>query len=215
MKLLRTNLIFIIFVLSLSFFISGCYKNIDQPGIVYVPPPPPPQQSTVITPPVQPSLYPPDWYSFQRGTVERRWIAIIVHHSATQNGNMATFNKEHLERGWNGVGYDFVIGNGTYSGDGQVEVTYRWKQQVTGAHTGDTTNNWANEKGIGTCLVGDFDKSYPTQKQMLALAKLVKFLQIRYGVPAGSIYGHGTVPGGHATDCPGKNFSLNRLKLML
>jgi len=26
---------------------------------------------------------------------------------------------------WAGIGYDFVIGNGTDSGDGEIEVTFR------------------------------------------------------------------------------------------
>ena len=110
-------------------------------------------------------------------TVEKSWNAIIIHHSATERGNAAIFDKEHREQnGWDGIGYDFVIGNGTNSGDGQVEVTFRWRQQITGAHC-KTDNNWANEDGIGICLVGNFNNYSPSNRQLQSLTELVGFLQ--------------------------------------
>jgi N-acetyl-anhydromuramyl-L-alanine amidase AmpD len=146
--------------------------------------------------------------------VEKKWTAIIIHHSGTKNGDSAIFDKWHRENNhWNGVGYDFVIGNGSDSGNGEVEVTYRWQKQVTGAHVGGTPGNWANRDGIGICLVGDFSKSQPTSAQMQSLVKLVRFLQSRYGIPKNRIYGHKDTPGaGTVTDCPGRNFPMNWLK---
>jgi hypothetical protein len=147
---------------------------------------------------------------------EHSWFAIIIHHSATDVGNTAYFNKAHSERlddfggRWLGVGYDFVIGNGTLSGDGEVETTFRWKEQIAGAHC-KTGDNWANTYGIGIVLVGDFDKCQPSAKQMDSLVKLVSFLQKRYDIPASDIYGHGSTPGAHATDCPGKYFPMRQL----
>jgi N-acetyl-anhydromuramyl-L-alanine amidase AmpD len=113
------------------------------------------------------------------------------------------------------VGYDFVIGNGTNSGDGEVEVTFRWREQITGAHTGGTPGNWANRDAVGICLVGNFNDVLPTARQMRSLAKLVRFLQARYKISASRIYGHGTTPGARGTDCPGRNFRMDRLKAML
>ncbi len=113
-----------------------------------------------------------------------------------------------------GVGYDFVIGNGTNSGDGQVEVTFRWRKQLTGAHC-KTPNNWANEKAVGICLVGNFNQTVPTRRQMQSLVKLVRFLQNRYRIPKSRVYGHKTTPGARVTDCPGKRFPMGRLKSML
>jgi hypothetical protein len=144
---------------------------------------------------------------------ERAWSAIIIHHSATNEGNATIIDKWHRENnGWNGVGYDFVIGNGSNSGDGEVEPTYRWRGQLTGAHAGGTPGNWANEEGIGICLVGNFDHSAPTSRQMESLAKLVRFLQQRYRIPKSRVFGHGSVPGGHVTDCPGRRFPMNWLR---
>jgi hypothetical protein len=151
---------------------------------------------------------------------EHHWSAIIIHHSATDKGNTAYFDKEHKGRlddsgeAWIGVGYDFVIGNGTLSGDGEVEPTFRWAQQLVGAHC-KTADNWANRYGIGIVLVGNFDYSLPTSSQMESLTQLVRYLQKRYNIPTEDIYGHGSAPGAHATDCPGKLFPMAKFKQRL
>jgi N-acetylmuramoyl-L-alanine amidase len=148
--------------------------------------------------------------------MEKQWSAIVIHHSGTNNGNVAIFDRWHRQGNhWEGVGYDFVIGNGTNSADGQVEVTYRWRNQQTGAHCGGTAGNWANEEAIGICLVGNFDQTSPTPRQMQSLVKLIRFLQKRYGIPKSRVYGHNTTPGANATDCPGKKFPMAKLKLLL
>jgi len=200
------------------FVLSGCmYNDEPMPQITY-------DYKSSET--VQPRLLTPttsrpvsigenilqDW--LPPSSVEKKWTAIVIHHSGTKNGNTAIFDKWHRESNhWQGVGYDFVIGNGTNSSDGQVEVTYRWQKQVTGAHCGGTAGNWANKDGIGICLVGDFDRTQPTNAQMQSLVRLVRFLQNRYGIPKSRIYGHGTTPGaGTVTDCPGRNFPMGWLK---
>ncbi len=116
------------------------------------------------------------WYPPKH--LEKGWKGIIIHHSLTKQGNAAVFNNYHKNgHKWKGIGYDFVIGNGNGSGDGQVEVTFRWREQIAGAHCGGTPNNWANIDGIGICLVGDFSKTVPTNRQMQSLVKLIRFLQ--------------------------------------
>ena len=152
---------------------------------------------------------PPRW-------AEKSWKAIVIHHSLTNKGNAAIFDRYHRsEHHWKMIGYDFVIGNGKGSGNGQVEVTERWKQQIPGAHCGGTPGNWANVDGIGICLVGDFSKSQPTWSQMHSLARLIRFLQGRYNIPKSRIYGHRDTPGyTNGTKCPG-NFPMYKLKKML
>lgn len=201
------------------FVLSGCVSNEEPtPVIVYrhpidlnpVRPPiaPPPPTPRYVDRNVPGSWYPP-------ARLERSWEAIIIHHSATNNGNTAIFDKQHREEhNWQGVAYDFVIGNGTDSGDGQVEVTFRWRGQLTGAHC-KTPDNWGNEKGIGICLVGNFDYTSPTVRQMQSLVKLVRFLQKRYKISKRFVYGHGDTPGARVTDCPGRRFPMARLKSML
>jgi hypothetical protein len=203
------------------FVLGGCiYDDEPMPKITY-------DYSSSET--VQPKLLTPtksrvvsidkniprDW--LPPSVAEKKWTAIVIHHSGTKNGNAAIFDKWHREGNhWEGVGYDFVIGNGTNSGNGQVEVTYRWRNQVTGAHCGGTAGNWANKDAVGICLVGNFNRTLPTSRQMQSLAKLVRFLQNRYRIPKSRIYGHKDTPGaGTVTDCPGKRFPMAELKSML
>lgn len=200
------------------FLLSGCVANEEPTAtIVYTPPidikpDRPPDVKPTPTPKYVDRSIPRSWYPLAR---ERRWQAIIIHHSATSTGNVAKFDKQHREQhNWQGVAYDFVIGNGTDSVDGQVEVTFRWRGQLTGAHC-KTPNNWGNEKGIGICLVGNFDYSSPTERQMRSLVKLVRFLQKRYNILKTSIYGHGDTPGARVTDCPGRRFPMAWLKAKL
>jgi len=157
---------------------------------------------------------PRDWLPPSR--VEKRWTAIVLHHSGTESGNATIFDKLHREgRHWEGVGYDFVIGNGTDSGDGQVEVTFRWRNQITGAHCGGTHRNWANKEAVGICLVGNFNQTLPTTRQVRSVVKLIRFLQERYGIAKSRVFGHNTTPGARPTDCPGKSFPMAELKSML
>ena len=134
----------------------------------------------------------------------RDWQYIVIHHSATPTGSMAFFDKEHKAKGWDGVGYHFVIGNGTETGDGQVEVTPRWTVQKWGAHA-KTIDNRFNEHGIGICLVGNFDIERPSAKQMKSLSRLVGYLMQSYGISPQNVVGHrDTKP----TDCPGRYVNI-------
>jgi len=213
----RVVIIGVVLVLS---FIYGCGGNEPVAEIVYDYPlktspirPTPPSTPRVL-PKYDESSVPSNWMPLS--WAEKNWTAIIIHHSATRTGNAAIFDNWHREgRGWNGVGYDFVIGNGTDSPDGQVEVTKRWRYQEVGAHCGGTPGNWANKEAIGICLVGDFNHSTPTRAQMQSLVRLITFLQNRYNIPKNRIYGHGTTPGGRNTDCPGRRFPMAELKSML
>jgi len=138
----------------------------------------------------------------------RQWKYIVVHHSASVSGSAASFDRAHKARGWDGLGYDFVIGNGTGSGDGEVEVGYRWRQQGVGAHAGNTEYN---EHGIGICLVGNLDEQHATARQMAALRALVHYLQVRCRISAPSIIGHCNVPG-KETRCPGRYFDIAQFR---
>src|SRR5688572_30035149 len=129
------------------------------------------------------------------------WKWIVVHHSATPVGGAGRFNKEHVAKGWDELGYHFVIGNGTDTANGGIEVGSRWPKQKQGAHC-KTPNNEFNDRGIGICLVGNFDQSRPTDAQLKSLAKLVAHLQKTYRIPAERIIGHGDAK---ATECPGRN----------
>ena len=151
------------------------------------------------------------------GSVPRTWIPnatarpwkwIVIHHSATPSGNAAVFDKMHKDKGWDELGYHFVIGNGTQSADGQIEVGPRWPKQKWGAHA-KTPNNEFNERGIGICLVGNFDVERPTAAQMRSLTRLVTYLMKTYSISPRDVIGHGeTKP----TDCPGRYMNVAAIR---
>ncbi len=134
---------------------------------------------------------------------------IIIHHSATTQGNAETFRRAHKAKGWRDIGYHYVIGNGTYSGDGEVE-TGRTEAE-DGAHC---SADGMNRKSIGICLVGDFDKQKPTPAQIEALEQLCRDIMNRHKIPASKVLGHGEVKGA-ATNCPGKNFDMTAFRKRL
>ena len=126
----------------------------------------------------------PDWRFVgpARGQIDspkddlRDWEYIVVHHSGTSGGSAKVFDYYHShERGMeNGLAYHFVIGNGTDSGDGQIEVGHRWLKQLQGGHLASES---LNEIAIGICLVGDFSRNRLGPRQTAALIELVKYLR--------------------------------------
>jgi len=132
-----------------------------------------------------------------------KWKYIIIHHSATDEGSALRFHAAHRQRGWQALGYHFVIDNGSQSKkDGQIEVAPRWIKQQDGAHC---NAGGMNHKGIGICLVGNFSKDSVSVKQMESLVSLVNMLRNHYKIPVKNILGHGQVRGAR-TECPGKKF---------
>jgi len=132
------------------------------------------------------------------------WMWIIIHHSDSDYGSAAIIDKWHRDRGFDELGYHFVIGNGTNSGDGQIEVGPRWIKQKWGAHDNALDNRF-NTNGIGICLVGDFNKTHPTLRQRRALMRLVVYLMKTYQVPADRVLGHGETKD---TQCPGRYLNV-------
>jgi|GEM_PF-372866 len=144
--------------------------------------------------------------------ITREWRHIVIHHSASVTGSATEFDKWHRQKGWDGLGYHFVIGNNTGSGDGQVEVGYRWNKQAAGAHAG---NAEYNQHGIGICLVGDFQNGgRPSARQMASLRQLTRFLQVKTGVPTSEVVGHCNVPD-KKTECPGRSLDMNSFRASL
>ena len=140
----------------------------------------------------------------------QRWSHIVIHHTATHQGNAFSIDQIHQKRGfWNGLGYHFIIGNGTGGKiDGQIEIGPRWIKQQHGAHA--NANNM-NKVGIGISLIGNFSQSYVSRAQLDSLVYLVQVLQDYYGIPKSRVIGHRDVPGKN-TECPGTNFPWREFK---
>ncbi len=138
------------------------------------------------------------------------WKYIVIHHTATDVGKAYAIHRTHLDRGfWNGLGYHFLIDNGTLGkGDGQIEVAPRWIKQQSGAHC---NSGGMNEKGIGVALVGNFNEENPTPGQLQALTYLLKTLCQYYHIPATNIITHRDAPGAN-TECPGRRLPLPHIR---
>ena len=128
------------------------------------------------------------------------WRTITVHHSGTLQGNARLFDRDHRRRKMGGLFYHFVIGNGTKSPLGGVEVGWRWKKQVKANRPYD----------IQICLVGDFDQQDVKEGQFSSLVNLICVLQEEYGIPTSSIRRHCDVVEKH-TECPGRRFPFSKL----
>jgi N-acetylmuramoyl-L-alanine amidase len=136
----------------------------------------------------------------------RQWNAIVLHHSATEGGSVASIDAVHRRqtdaagKPWLGIGYHFVVGNGRSMGDGEIQPTFRWQKQLAGAHAGRREEN---EHGIGICLIGNFDVAPPTTRQLAAVRALVKTLAARYAIKIDRVVRHQDIG---ATLCPGRLF---------
>lgn len=128
------------------------------------------------------------------------WQTITVHHSATLKGGAKNFDRDHSRRKMGGLFYHFVIGNGSYTSDGAVEVGWRWKKQVKANRPYD----------IQICMVGDFSRQNMSEAQLSSLANLILVLQEQYGIPTNRVRRHKDIYGKH-TECPGRNFPFDRL----
>jgi len=139
----------------------------------------------------------------------RRWQFIVVHNSGTRQGNARVFDyyHKHVRRMQNGLAYHFVIGNGTSTGNGQIEVGDRWRRQINGGHV---HSDYLNNISLGICLVGDFNRDQPTRAQLDACEELIRYLRQRCGGT-----GRGAIPvkphreinpPRWPTDCPGDDF---------
>jgi hypothetical protein len=107
----------------------------------------------------------------------------------------------------NGLAYHFVIGNGTSSDNGEIEVGDRWRRQINGGHV---HSDYLNNIALGICLVGDFNRDQPTRAQLEACEELIRYLRMR----CGKIDAHYAIVRPHRemnpprwpTDCPGDDF---------
>jgi hypothetical protein len=138
-----------------------------------------------------------------------RWKFIVVHNSGTRQGNARVFDYYHrrVRRMQNGLAYHFVIGNGTSTGNGEIEVGDRWRRQINGGHV---HSDFLNNIALGICLVGDFNRDQPTRAQLDSCDELIRYLRERCGKADGRsipVRPHREMnPPRWATDCPGDAF---------
>ena len=147
-----------------------------------------------------------------------RWQSIVIHHSGRMTGTVRELDGRAKQAGLNGLGYHFVIGNGSGLSDGVVESGYRWQDQSPGAHVaispgaGDAEWKRANDlnrTSVGICLIGNGNRQPFTEAQIRALIDLVRGLQRECDIPASRVLLHSDVFSG---DDPGRYFPTDRLE---
>jgi len=138
-------------------------------------------------------------FKFGALTIRKSTKRVIIHHTASADVPASTIHQWHLNQGWSGIGYHFVIRANGLIERGRPEL-------AIGAHAGSAGNG----DSIGIVLTGNFETGKPTAAQMESLASLIKDLRGRYGNLA--VIGHKDVM---ATACPGRNFPWAELRKRL
>jgi hypothetical protein len=130
------------------------------------------------------------------------WHRILLHGSGSARGDAASLDRQHRRlRGLrDGLAFHFVIGNGTDSRDGQIEVGARWRN---GAAVPSLPDHGMGDSTISVCLVGDFNAAPPTRAQLEALDELADYLAMTTG--AVLVSSHRGATGGPAS-CLGAFF---------
>lgn len=132
------------------------------------------------------------------GTSSKEVITeITFHHSATPSDwTPEKIAKVHTDKGWPGIGYDFLIYD-----DGTI-------YQVNNLTTINYHNGVNNTNAIGICWVGDGRKGAPPKEVIKATVSLSR--QLRRELPnLTKLFGHNEKK---ATTCPGPYVDLDALR---
>lgn len=124
---------------------------------------------------------------------------IVIHHSQRKIDSTKSIKKRHLKRGWEDIGYHYVIGKRGKLYSGRSE-------KFIGAHVFGFNRN-----SIGICLIGDFDKEKPTKKQLETLTKFLKDKMKQNNIKIKDIKGHREFPN-VTKSCPGKFVNLQEIR---
>jgi N-acetylmuramoyl-L-alanine amidase len=133
----------------------------------------------------------------------RKIDAIVIHctaHPDTAFGvGVAEIRRDHInERGWDDVGYHFVVRR-----NGEIECGRM--ESVKGAHCPPM-----NGSSLAIAWVGI---SLPTSQQWSSMVRLTKELMARYSVPTHRVYGHKEADPACGKSCPVLNMMTFRTEV--
>ena len=132
--------------------------------------------------------------SFKPLTKRSQTNRIILHHAAAENCSPEDIHRWHLNNGWSGAGYHFLVRK-----DGKI---YRLRPEDTvGSHA-----YGSNSDSIGICAEGNYDYETMPEAQKNSLIWLVNYLKNKYGIS--TVVGHRDV---NNTSCPGNNYPFNEI----
>lgn len=119
---------------------------------------------------------------------------IIIHHAEASHCTAQDIHQWHLNNGWSGAGYHFLVRK-----DGTV---YRLRpENKIGAHA-----SGSNSDSIGICFEGSYMTETMPQAQINAGKELVAYLKQKYKIS--KVQAHREVC---STNCPGKNFPFTEI----
>lgn len=119
---------------------------------------------------------------------------IILHHAEASHCTAADIHRWHLNNGWAGAGYHFLVRK-----DGSI---YRLRpENKVGSHA-----KGANSNSIGICFEGAYMTETMPQAQINAGKELVAYLKSKYGIS--KVQRHSDV---YPTSCPGTNFPFDEI----
>lgn len=119
---------------------------------------------------------------------------IILHHAAAKNCSVEDIHRWHLNNGWSGMGYHFLVRK-----DGSI---YRGRpEDKVGAHAGGSNYN-----SIGICFEGNYMEEDMPEIQKEAGKELVSYLKNKYGIT--TVQAHRDVC---ETSCPGDKFPFDEI----
>jgi len=119
---------------------------------------------------------------------------IILHHADAKNCSAEDIHRWHLNNGWSGAGYHFLVRK-----DGTI---YRLRpEDKVGAHA-----YGANYNSLGICFEGDYMQEAMPTEQIKAGQELVAYLKNKYNIT--TVQKHRDVC---ATSCPGDKFPFDEI----
>ena len=119
---------------------------------------------------------------------------IILHHADAKSCSAEDIHRWHLNNGWSGAGYHFLVRK-----DGKV---YRLRpEDKVGAHAYGSNCN-----SIGICFEGNFMEEDMPAEQIKAGQELVAYLKNKYNIT--TVQAHRDVC---ATSCPGDKFPFDEI----
>ena len=98
----------------------------------------------------------------------------LVLHTAAYSGRNCDANvidNWHKQRGWQGIGYHYVILNNRHDNKPDGELEKGRRDKTPGAHC-----LGLNDKSLGICCIGHGDKEDFTEKQYITLIGLCRDL---------------------------------------
>lgn len=119
---------------------------------------------------------------------------IILHHADAKSCSAEDIHRWHLNNGWSGAGYHFLVKK-----DGKV---YRLRpEDKVGAHA-----YGSNYNSLGVCFEGNFMEEDMPEAQKQSGKELVAYLKNKYGIKV--VQAHRDVC---ATSCPGDKLPFDEI----